>query len=240
MFVKFTKKDGAPVWLNPEFVVTVEAAKGGGTIVVPFGDGLDYEVKESVSSVLAALEGGDCAEDVPPEPREEAPAAQQTPAEEPAAVEPEPAPAAEEVAQPVFDAPAGQPEVSEEEAAAGVAAVAAFNESQEKPDPKAVRRARKAKAKPAKPGTPATDGERKSPSRRRAARKTPLELSDEQVDRLRKMAPRSVNKLMNVLKQKQFAVPDPETTIKALVEHDILFVDDQTQHVEWIGPAGDA
>ena len=56
--------------------------------------------------------------------------------------------------------------------------------------------------------------------------------------RLRKMTPRSVKKLTNVLKEKQFDSPDAEKTIKALVEHGIISVDDKTQHVEWLVAAG--
>ena len=45
-FVRLTRLDGSPIWLNASFVVTVEPRKGGGSVVVPIGDGLDYDVKE--------------------------------------------------------------------------------------------------------------------------------------------------------------------------------------------------
>ena len=48
------------------------------------------------------------------------------------------------------------------------------------------------------------------------------------------MKPRSFNKLSNVLKSPQFAIAEPEKTIKALIEHDIITIDEQTRHVEWI------
>ena len=49
--------NGQPIWLNASFVVTVEPTRIGGAIVVPIGDGLDYEVRESPETVLALLAG---------------------------------------------------------------------------------------------------------------------------------------------------------------------------------------
>ena len=57
MFIQLTRTDGAPVWLNSSFVVTIEPTRSGGSIVVPIGDGLDYEVRESPEAVLEMLEG---------------------------------------------------------------------------------------------------------------------------------------------------------------------------------------
>lgn len=68
MFIRLTRVDGVPVWLNASFVVTVEPARGGGSIVVPIGDGLDYEVKETPEAVLAILEGAPSASVVPVPP----------------------------------------------------------------------------------------------------------------------------------------------------------------------------
>jgi uncharacterized protein YlzI (FlbEa/FlbD family) len=56
MFIQLTRTDGVPVWLNASFVVTVEPTRGGGSIVVPIGDGLDYEVREAPETVLSMLE----------------------------------------------------------------------------------------------------------------------------------------------------------------------------------------
>ena len=55
MFIKLTKLDGTPIWINAVYVVTVEPRKGGGSVVVPVGDGLDYDVRESPEKVLAIL-----------------------------------------------------------------------------------------------------------------------------------------------------------------------------------------
>ena len=74
MFIQLTRTDGSPVWLNASFVVTVEPSRGGGSIVVPIGDGLDYEVKEAPEDVLAVLEGAPSAKVVPvPPPKTLAP-----------------------------------------------------------------------------------------------------------------------------------------------------------------------
>lgn len=65
MFIQFTRTDGTPVWLNSSFIVTIEPARSGGSIVVPIGDGLDYEVRESPKEVLAMLDGAPSVEVVP-------------------------------------------------------------------------------------------------------------------------------------------------------------------------------
>lgn len=64
-FVRLTKLDGSPIWLNASFVVTVEPRKGGGSVVVPIGDGLDYDVREAPEAVLACLDGAPLPEVVP-------------------------------------------------------------------------------------------------------------------------------------------------------------------------------
>lgn len=75
MFIQLTRTDGAPVWLNSSFIVTVEPARGGGSIVVPIGDGLDYEVRERPDVVLGMLEGVPPVKVVPvPPPKALAPA----------------------------------------------------------------------------------------------------------------------------------------------------------------------
>ncbi len=284
MFVKFTKKDGTPIWINANLIVTVEAVRNGGAIVVPVGDGLDYEVRESVETLIPMVEA---AQDhggvvpvpttdglgIPPHPkdidhsspterfmkemrmppppprrrRDEAPApapvraAESAPAEPAAPVEPaKPAPA--EPAAPVtFDAPCETPSVTEAEAANAVAAVASIKaeieKAAEEAAPKPLKRVKKARTKPVAPSTPATEGERKLPTRRRATqRRSPLELSVDEIDRLRAMAPRNVNKILNSLKA-QFSVSDPEQTVKALVENGIISVDAANNHVTWL-PAG--
>lgn len=74
MYLKLTRIDGRPIWLNASFIVTIEPMQNGGAIVVPIGDGLDYEVRESPDAVLAMLEGAPPATVVPvPPPKSLAP-----------------------------------------------------------------------------------------------------------------------------------------------------------------------
>ena len=55
-FIKLTRFDNKPVWLNASFVVTVEPRRDGvGSVVVPIGDGLDYDVREAPEEVLKML-----------------------------------------------------------------------------------------------------------------------------------------------------------------------------------------
>ena len=55
MFIKLTKTDGTPVWLNPEFIVRIEPWKKGSAVAAA-GDG-DFEVLEDPRAILA-LAGG--------------------------------------------------------------------------------------------------------------------------------------------------------------------------------------
>jgi len=74
MYIKLTRMNGQPIWLNASFVVTVEPTRSGGAIVVPIGDGLDYEVRETPETVLALLSGAPVPAVVPvPPPRALAP-----------------------------------------------------------------------------------------------------------------------------------------------------------------------
>ena len=55
MFIKLTKTDGSPVWMNPEFIVRIEPWKKGSAVAVA-GDG-DFEVMEEPRQILT-LAGG--------------------------------------------------------------------------------------------------------------------------------------------------------------------------------------
>jgi len=68
MYIKLTRMNGRPIWLNASFVVTVEPTPIGGAIVVPIGDGLDYEVRETPETVLALLSGAPAPAVVPVRP----------------------------------------------------------------------------------------------------------------------------------------------------------------------------
>ena len=298
MFVRFTKKDGTLVWLNANFIVTIEAVRNGGSIVVPMGDGLDYEVRESVETIIPMIEDAQSEMALVPVPtrdalvpspgtvaaerREEAEAEderrqkqasksrqshsqrqgrakkqEQTHVqdEKPEAAAPEqesdvqggqvqengPLEQAEPAEQPSFEEPTvvqadSQPETTEAESANAVAAVASIKAEIEKAaeaaEKKPAKRVRREKPKLAPAGTPATAGERKLPVRRRTSRRTPLEMSAEDIDRLRSMAPRTVKRVINSLKS-GFKVSDSEATVRALIENNIIEADENGR-VTWL------
>lgn len=180
MFIKLTRKDGSPIWLNAGFIVTVEPLRGGGAVVVPIGDGLDYDVRESPETVLALLDGAP-APAVVPVPTSDALTA--TP-EDVSPDAPEPAPAPETPAD-------------------------------EGKTPKRTRKTPRAKESSVE----------KQVKTRAKTRKTAvtLTLTDEEVERLKKLAPKTVKKLMNTLAA-QFSVTDSETVLRALEAQAILTV----------------
>ena len=55
MFIKLTRTDGTPVWLNPEFIVRIEPWKKGSAVAAA-GDG-DFEVMEDPRAILAVAGG---------------------------------------------------------------------------------------------------------------------------------------------------------------------------------------
>ena len=234
MFIKLTRLDNSPIWLNASFVVTVEPRRGGGSVVVPIGDGLDYDVKESPERVLAALAGApepavvpvptrdaltQTPDDVSPEPERPEPPAAEPPKAEPPKAEP-----------PKTEAPKGEAPKADE-------VKITVSEAPEEPaaKPKAVRKTRtRAKAKPkadeAAEGDAADEKPKPVRKTRTRTKKTPLALDDAQLERLLKLRPRSVRKLINTLAS-QFKVEDGETQVKALVEHGVISIDQD--HVIW-------
>ena len=193
MYIKLTRFDNRPVWLNAAFVVTVEPRRdGNGAVVVPIGDGLDYDVRESPEDVLRMLEG--CpAPQVVPVPVSDC--LTKTPADvspEPERKPPEPVRQEKEVEKPVEENP-GEPAA--------------------KPAKKPARTKKPAAAKKAKP-----------------AKKPVLELSDDEVTRLGKLAPKSIAKLKNTLST-QFRVSDVSETVAALEAKGVIKLDGN--HVVW-------
>ena len=200
MYIKLTRFDNRPVWLNAAFVVTVEPRRdGNGSVVVPIGDGLDYDVRESPEDVLRMLEGcpapqvvpvpvSDCLTktpaDVSPEPERKSP--EEGPREESAVT----APVREDADGTVAEVPAA------------------------KPAKRPARTKKPAAAKKAKP-----------------AKKPVLELSDEEVARLGKLAPKSIAKLKNTLST-QFRVADVSETVAALEAKGVIKLDGN--HVNWV------
>lgn len=237
MFIRLTKRDGSPVWINTDFIVTVEALRSGGAVVVPSGDGLDYEVRESAEDIFKLI-GEDEVQEVaisktlvPETPAEPAKETEKAPEKEPEK-EPEAAdePEGEQISDPVFEG-VPSPEMSETETAAAVTAVMQLSPNAAPMPERPSKKARKKRVRKEPAETPAPEAERK-PVRRRAARKTPLPLTEDQLNRVRTMAPRSVKRLSNTLSS-QFSVTDAEATIRAMVEHDIIQIDDQS-HITWI------
>ena len=100
MYIKLTRMNGRPIWLNASFVVTVEPTPIGGAIVVPIGDGLDYEVRESPETVLALLADAPAPTVVPVRPpRALAPQPEDVSPEEERLSDPEPEPEPEKPAE---------------------------------------------------------------------------------------------------------------------------------------------
>ena len=207
MYIKLTRFDNRPVWLNAAFVVTVEPRRDGtGAVVVPIGDGLDYDVRESPEEVLRMLEG--CpAPQVVPVPVSDC--LTKTPAD----VSPEPEGTRGGETPPPQD---GKPQRGEtppppsDKAPRGVAVSAA---QEEKPAKKPARAKKPAAAKKAKP-----------------TKKPVLELSDDEVTRLGKLAPKSIAKLKNTLST-QFRVADVSGTVAALEAKGVIKLDGN--HVNW-------
>ena len=184
MYIKLTRFDNRPVWLNAAFVVTVEPRRdGSGSVVVPIGDGLDYDVRESPEEVLRMLEG---------------------------------CPAPQVVPVPVSDCLTKTPaDVSSEPE----------RKPEEKPvEEKTAEPAAKSAKKPAKPRKPA------AVKKAKPAKKPVLELSEDEVTRLGKLAPKSIAKLKNTLST-QFRVADVSETVAALEAKGVIKLDGN--HVSW-------
>ncbi len=201
MFTKLTRINGSPVWLNTSFVVAIEPGRQGGSVVVPVGDNLDYEVRESPAEILGLL--GDAP----------------TPDLVPVVVADSLAKSLEKKAPEENTIPDANQGVKEtKEAPEAPAESVTYSEPKEETGetvaaPKT--RARK--------GTTAT--KKTTRTRTKAAKKPILDLTEEQVDRLRKMAPGSLKKLQNTLIA-QFRVPDVDATTTALVAHDVALTDE--------------
>ena len=200
-FIRLTRLDGRPIWLNASFIVTVEPRRDGGSVVVPVGDGLDYDVREQPEAVLSLL-GDVAAPAVVPVPTTDAlktSAAQQAP-------------------QPIL------PETEKKE-----------GEGEAKPvkTPAKKTSAKKRTTRKAEAEKPAADEAPEKAAAEPAAAEASVparELSDDEVERLRKLAPKSVRKLRNTLTA-QFDAPDVEATIRSLEIRGVLAV--ERDHVSW-------
>lgn len=233
MFIKLTRLDNSPIWLNAAFIVTVEPRKGGGAIVVPIGDGLDYEVRETAEAVLGMLGDAPTPTVVPvPAPK----GLTKTPddvspdrgmpdllPERPVPVKPVSPVQSESPALSAAPAASEAAEVpkksADEPAKAEAPAVAA---SAEEPEPaKPAKRTRKTAAKAKTAAKPRKKTAAKKEPAPAPKPLTPLVLDEGQVERLKKMSPRSIRKLANTL-MAQFKVGDPFEVIRALEEREFF------------------
>ena len=246
MFIKLTRIDGQDVWFNSQYVVTVEPRKGSGALVVPLGDGIDYEVRESPEMIVAALGG-----DLTPGKVKRPPSA--------AAVETKPpsVASADKVVQPsaaVSEAAPELPDFRINSAATPVPFelrnVPEATEAAIVPPPakKTVRRKRTtaktaaADESPsdAKKAEPAAEAPAEAPPKKKTVRKAatrkpklpPMPLTDEQLVRLQKMAPGNAKRLANTLKA-QFALEETEPVVAALQAHGVITVNEQGR-ISWV------
>lgn len=222
MFIKLTRLDSRPVWLNASFIVTVEPRRdGNGAVVVPIGDGLDYDVRESPETVLGMLEGAPVPTVVPvpvsdcltKTPNDVSPVQELKPAE----AKPEQKPAEQKSA--------------------------AKSEGEKPAEKKPRKRTTRAKAKAAeeKPAEAKVVAEEKPAEAKAKEEPAPvkipeLELSPDQVARLAKLAPKSIGKLKNTLAT-QFHVADVGGTVLALEAKGAFTL--EGNRVVWPAPLAD-
>ena len=211
MYIKLTRFDNRPVWLNASFIVTVEPRRDGkGAVVVPIGDGLDYDVRETPEQVLAMLEGA-------PEPKVVPVPVSDCLTKTPDDVSPEPEPRREERPAPQQPKPAERPVEQSAEQPTPEAA-------EEKPKRKTRAKAKTAGARKAKAEEKPAEAEEKKDVVAPAVKPPVLELSDDDVVRLKKLAPKSVAKLENTLVT-QFHVTDAGGNVAALAEKGVFAID---------------
>ena len=223
MFIKLTRLNGAPIWINGAYVVTVEKGRQVGAVVVPIGDGLDYDVKETPEQILAMIDGK--VEKVVPVAASDALTLGETGAAvleaaaakeaEAAKVEPVKSAAVEakvETVEPVKTAA----EIAEESAAVAVEAV------------KAVETAKTAK----KRSTVAKRAVKSSTKAKTTRAKKPvLDLDEKQIERLIKQKPGTKKRLINTL-ESQFKTASSEATVAALIAHGVVKMD-ENEKIDW-------
>jgi len=197
MYIKLTRLDNTPIWINAAFVVTVEPRKLGGATVVPIGDGLDYDVRETADQVLSMLG--------------EAPAATVVPVPVPKSMTPMPSDVSPE--------PEGDP-----------AEAAKVDEEAPKPAKRTTRT--RAKKEPAKAEDDAEPKPAKRTRRIKAVEKPVADFPDEQVERLKKMAPGSMRKLLNTLVS-QFKVAEADADAIVALLHERGVVGIEQEHIIW-------
>ena len=215
MFIKLTQLDGKSIWFNSAYIVTVEPRKGSGALVVPLGDGIDYEVVESPAQIIELL-GGSI-----------------SPAADPHVVK------GDAPSEPVAVVQADEPSFSV--ILNGLSNVGAPADADVSPAAKTTRKTRgRAAATAVKKAKPVADeAVRKAPSAKKTAGKAaakksklpPIPLTEDQLIRLQKMSPGTLKKLVNTM-MSQFGVAETEQAVDALQAREIISVTGQG-HVEW-------
>ena len=238
MFIKLTQLDGKSIWFNQAYIVTVEPRrKGTGALVVPLGDGLDYEVHESPESIIEMLGGA-----LKPAalPNASASAAKKSTSSDKNPDSSDKVQASEDpISPPDFRIDGGL-------------IVSASSKPVPTPEtgakPENVTRKKSTSAPKAEKTTSATKAEKKKKTvTRKATAKTvaksatakakkkpalpPLPLTEDQLMRLQKMSPGSLRKLVNTL-MSQFAVAETSPVVDALCAREIISITDQG-HVNW-------
>lgn len=210
MFIKLTKKDGSPVWINASFLVTVEPSRFGGSVVVPIGDGLDYDVRERPEEILALASGAPVPAVVPVPP----------PAALAVSRDPEPEePGSTGSVESAPEAPKRKRAVRKTKSAKAAEEASA----EDAPPPAEAPGNAEDAAKPAKKAV--------KPRAKAAAKKPKFEFPDDYLVRLRKLAPGSVRKFNNTLLS-QFKIDNPEPVMLYLVDRKVIAL--ENDHIIWL------
>lgn len=204
MYIKLTRTDGSPIWLNAAFIVTIEPQKrAAGSVVVPIGDGLDYDVRESPETVLALLDGAPVPAVVP------------VPSTDALTLAPEDVSPEEEPAPPQEPAPAArQDKKSSPRRAKTKTPKSASADAEQTPDE-----------------APAV---KKTAARSRGKKKALPVIDEAGIERLRKLAPKSLKKLKNTISS-QFNIEDTDGAVEALAKAGVFTLD--AERVIWPGSA---
>ena len=206
MFIKLTRLNGAPIWINGAYVVTVEKGRQVGSVVVPIGDGLDYDVKETPEQILEMIDGKVPA--VVPVPASDALTLGETGA---AVLE-----AAKDVEAAKVEPVKSAAEAAEESAAVAVEAVKAVETAKTvKKRSTVAKRAVKSSAK----------------AKTSRAKKPALDLDEKQIERLIKQKPGTKKRLINTL-ESQFKTASSEATVAALIAHGVVKMD-ENEKIDW-------
>ena len=213
MYIKLTRANGDPIWINASFIVTIEPnTRSGGSIVVPIGDGLDYEVKESPDTVLSMLDGT-----IPP------------------AIIPVPTSDALKKKSIPENQPRDLTEITDNKDIENAITVEELVE-EPKPAKKSTKRTKAKATKKEETQSESTETatvKKKTATKARTKKKAPLTLDVNELERLRKLAPKTLKKLHNTIAT-QFKTVDPLKTIESLKEHEIINLDGD--HIIWSKP----